>query len=141
MSIATATLPNALTNGFVVADVCKAVADGNCTQGQVLVAAIAKRMKGELDSVAILGLLGGSAITQNQASTLIDVGKSSKGSCHALPGGLSCKVSAKGAISVYGMGRWPLTLYLPQWVKLVGAVESVVAFGNDNSDKLAKKES
>ncbi len=141
MSIATATLPAVLSNGFAVPAIVKAVAEGNATQEQVLTAAIARRMKGELDSAGILGLLGGSAITQVGASTLIDVGKSSKGSCHTLPGGLSCKVSAKGAISVYGMGRWPVTLYQPQWVKLVGAVESVVAFGNDNSDKLATKES
>ena len=38
-------------------------------------------------------------------------------------GSLSLKVSEKGALSVYGMGRFPVTLYKEQWLKLLGIAE------------------
>jgi len=34
-------------------------------------------------------------------------------------GALSCRVSRKGAVSVYGMGQWPVTLYAEQWERLL----------------------
>ncbi len=55
-------------------------------------------------------------------------------------GGISCKVSAKGGVSVYGLGRFPVTLYAPQWAKLLkGATpenNEVLAFieANDGKD-------
>lgn len=54
---------------------------------------------------------------------------------------LSCKVSEKGAVSVYGMGQWPVTLYRGQWDRLL-AKESVVminAFIKANEDRLSIK--
>jgi hypothetical protein len=53
---------------------------------------------------------------------------------------LSLKVSAKGAVSVYGMGRFPLTLYSGQWLKLFGMVDDIKAFIEANKDKLATKD-
>jgi hypothetical protein len=53
---------------------------------------------------------------------------------------LSLKVSAKGAVSVYGMGRFPLTLYSGQWLKLFSMVEAIKAFIEENKDNLAVKE-
>jgi hypothetical protein len=53
---------------------------------------------------------------------------------------LSLKVSAKGAVSVYGMGRFPLTLYSGQWEKLFSMVDQIKAFIEANKDKLAVKE-
>jgi hypothetical protein len=53
---------------------------------------------------------------------------------------LSLKVSAKGAVSVYGMGRFPLTLYSGQWLKLFGMVDEIKAFIEANKDKLATKD-
>jgi hypothetical protein len=53
--------------------------------------------------------------------------------------GLSFKVSEKGAVSVYGLGRFPVTLYREQWEKLLGAAESIRSFVADNADKLKVK--
>jgi hypothetical protein len=53
---------------------------------------------------------------------------------------LSLKVSAKGAVSVYGMGRFPLTLYSGQWEKLFSMVDQIKAFIEANKASLAVKE-
>jgi hypothetical protein len=53
---------------------------------------------------------------------------------------LSLKVSAKGAVSVYGMGRFPLTLYSGQWLKLFSMVEAIQAFIEEHKAELAIKE-
>lgn len=55
-------------------------------------------------------------------------------------GTLSMKVSEKGALSVYGMGRFPVTLYKEQWLKLLGISEEIKKFINDNNDRLKTKE-
>lgn len=53
---------------------------------------------------------------------------------------LSFKVSEKGGVSVYGMGRFPVTLYAEQWVKLLGRGKDLVAFMEANHSKLTFKE-
>ena len=53
--------------------------------------------------------------------------------------GLSFKVSEKGALSVYGLGRFPVTLYTEQWKKLLDKKEAILDFLADNDDKLKKK--
>jgi hypothetical protein len=55
-------------------------------------------------------------------------------------GTLSMKVSEKGALSVYGMGRFPVTLYKEQWVKLLGIADDIKKFISENDDKLKTKE-
>jgi hypothetical protein len=40
-------------------------------------------------------------------------------------GSLSMKVSEKGALSIYGMGRFPVTLYKAQWLKLLGIADQI----------------
>ncbi len=55
-------------------------------------------------------------------------------------GTLSMKVSEKGALSVYGMGRFPVTLYKEQWLKLLGIAEDIKKFIEENDDKLKVKE-
>jgi hypothetical protein len=55
-------------------------------------------------------------------------------------GPLSFKVSEKGAVSVYGMGRFPVTLYYEQWLKLLGAAEDLRAFLEENKSRLKLKE-
>lgn len=52
---------------------------------------------------------------------------------------LSCKVSEKGAVSVYGLGRFPVTLYSAQWAKLIAVIPQLEKFMADNQDKLAVK--
>lgn len=55
-------------------------------------------------------------------------------------GTLSMKVSEKGALSVYGMGRFPVTLYKEQWLKLLGIADEIKAFISANEDKLKTKD-
>lgn len=50
--------------------------------------------------------------------------------------GLSLRVSEKGALSVYGLGRFPVTLYKEQWNKLLDMEGELRAFMRDNNDKL-----
>ncbi len=55
-------------------------------------------------------------------------------------GVLSLKVSEKGAVSVYGMGRFPVTLYKEQWLKLLGMTDEIRQFITDNDSRLKTKE-
>jgi hypothetical protein len=53
--------------------------------------------------------------------------------------GISLKVSEKGALSVYGLGRFPVTLYKEQWKKLLDVTEEIRAFLAENDEKLKTK--
>lgn len=55
-------------------------------------------------------------------------------------GTLSMKVSEKGALSVYGMGRFPVTLYKEQWLKLLDIAEDIKKFITENDSRLKTKE-
>lgn len=50
------------------------------------------------------------------------------------------KVTDKGAVSVYGMGKWPVTLYLSQWQRLFAAQSGLKDFIEANLDKLSTKD-
>lgn len=54
--------------------------------------------------------------------------------------GLTMKVSEKGAVSVYGLGRFPVTLYKEQWEKLLAMSEGIKAFIAENAASLKVKE-
>ena len=54
--------------------------------------------------------------------------------------GVSLKVSEKGGLSVYGLGRFPVTLYKEQWTKLLDMSEDIRAFLKENDAKLKTKE-
>lgn len=54
-------------------------------------------------------------------------------------GQLYCKVSAKGAISVYGLQRMPVTLYVEQWERLLNFSDEIRQFMADNSAQLKRK--
>jgi len=56
-------------------------------------------------------------------------------------GAISLKVSEKGAVSVYGLGRFPVTLYKEQWAKLLATSEQIMKFIETNDHLLKKKES
>jgi len=58
----------------------------------------------------------------------------------ATRGTVSLKVSEKGAVSVYGLGRFPVTLYKEQWVKLLEKGDEIKKFIHDNESRLKKKE-
>ena len=53
--------------------------------------------------------------------------------------GISLKVSEKGAVSVYGMGRFPVTLYKEQWIKLLEMADDIRAFIRNNESSLKTK--
>jgi hypothetical protein len=53
---------------------------------------------------------------------------------------VSMKVSEKGAVSVYGLGRFPVTLYQEQWQKLLALADEIKAFIEENRSKLKVKE-
>jgi hypothetical protein len=55
-------------------------------------------------------------------------------------GQMSLKVSEKGALSVYGLGRFPVTLYREQWEKLLGMAAEIRAFIEQHDSELKKKE-
>jgi len=50
------------------------------------------------------------------------------------------KVSEKGALSVYGMGRFPVTLYKEQWLRLLDMADQIRAFIAANDTQLKAKE-
>jgi hypothetical protein len=54
--------------------------------------------------------------------------------------GITMKVSEKGGLSVYGMGRFPITLYKEQWLKLLDMSDSIRAFIAANQGTLKAKE-
>ena len=54
--------------------------------------------------------------------------------------GLRLKVSEKGAVSVYGLGRFPVTLYKEQWLKLLNMSDDIRAFIAANEAQLKTKD-
>ncbi len=55
-------------------------------------------------------------------------------------GNTMLKVSEKGGVSVYGLGRFPVTLYREQWEKLLAMSDEIKAFIAANKDRLKAKE-
>jgi hypothetical protein len=54
--------------------------------------------------------------------------------------GISMKVSEKGGLSIYGLGRFPVTLYKEQWTKLLDMSDEIRQFIAANEGKLKSKE-
>jgi hypothetical protein len=54
--------------------------------------------------------------------------------------GLSLKVSEKGGLSLYGVGRFPVTLYKEQWRRVLGMAAEIEAFIQENESLLKSKE-
>ena len=55
-------------------------------------------------------------------------------------GQMSLKVSEKGAVSLYGMGRFPVTLYKEQWLRVLASAPEIEAFIHENESRLKTKE-
>ena len=55
-------------------------------------------------------------------------------------GNLEFRVSEKGGVSVYGLGRFPVTLYYEQWTRLLDATDQLRGFLEDNKSKLKLKD-
>jgi hypothetical protein len=58
---------------------------------------------------------------------------------NARRGGVSFKVSEKGGVSVYGLGRFPVTLYKEQWAKLLDLADDLRAFIRAHEAELKSK--
>jgi len=54
-------------------------------------------------------------------------------------GSIDFKVSEKGAVSVYGLGRFPVTLYYEQWVRLLDSSDALRQFMEENKSSLKLK--
>ena len=54
--------------------------------------------------------------------------------------GVSMKVSEKGGVSIYGLGRFPVTLYKEQWAKLLDMADDIRAFIKEHDAQLKAKE-
>ena len=54
-------------------------------------------------------------------------------------GALEFRVSEKGGVSVYGLGRFPVTLYYEQWTRLLDQVDQLRSFLEENKSKLKLK--
>ena len=54
-------------------------------------------------------------------------------------GRMAFKVSEKGGVSVYGLGRFPVTLYYEQWTRLLASADDLKAFLEENKSKLKLK--
>ena len=55
-------------------------------------------------------------------------------------GTLYCKVSQKGAVSLYGLQRMPVTLYVEQWERLLGFADELRAFLKEHDSELKRKQ-
>lgn len=55
-------------------------------------------------------------------------------------GELRLKVSEKGGLSIYGLGRFPVTLYKEQWVRLLDHADAIKSFLKDNDQLLKAKQ-
>ena len=82
----------------------------------------------------ILAKLAAGELKVEEASKLLAENEPKRGS-------LYCKVSEKGAVSVYGLQRMPVTLYVEQWTRLLDFSDDLRQFLKDNDAKLKRKES
>ena len=82
----------------------------------------------------ILAKLASGAISAEEASKLLDTLEQQK------RGSLYCKVSQKGAISVYGLQRMPVTLYVEQWGRLLDFGDEIREFMKEHDSELKRKE-
>jgi hypothetical protein len=81
----------------------------------------------------ILEKVAAGEISVEQAKTLLAESEPKRGS-------LYCKVSEKGAVSVYGLQRMPVTLYLEQWGRLLDFGDEIRSFIKENDSKLKRKQ-
>lgn len=82
----------------------------------------------------ILAKLAAGEIPVDEASKLLEKAE------QARKASLYCKVSEKGAISVYGLQRMPVTLYVEQWQRLLDFAEEIRKFMKEHDSELKRKD-
>ena len=86
-----------------------------------------------MDRKEILSKLAAGQMSEEEADRLL-------GQMESRPRGtLYCKVSPKGAISVYGLQRMPVTLYVEQWGRLLDFSDTIRQFAKENDGQLSRK--
>ena len=80
----------------------------------------------------ILAKLASGELSVDEASKLLAEEQSKRGQ-------LSCRVSAKGALSVYGLQRMPVTLYIGQWERLLDFSDDLRAFMKEHDAEFERK--
>ena len=86
-----------------------------------------------MDRKEILTKLAKGELSPDEADKLINAQEEKK------RGSLYCKVSQKGAISVYGLQRMPVTLYTEQWQRLIAFGDEIIAFAKEHDSELKHK--
>ena len=81
----------------------------------------------------ILAKLAAGEISTEEASKLLEEAEQAK------RGSLYCKVSQKGAVSVYGLQRMPVTLYVEQWERLLDFGDEIRKFLQEHDSELKRK--
>jgi hypothetical protein len=81
----------------------------------------------------ILTQLAAGEITTEEASKMLEEVEQQR------RGTLYCKVSQKGALSVYGLQRMPVTLYVEQWERLLDFSDNIREFIKENNSELKRK--
>ncbi len=81
----------------------------------------------------ILAQVAAGQLSVDEAAKLLAEDTSKRGS-------LYCKVSAKGAMSLYGLQRMPVTLYIEQWQRLLGFSDDIQAFLKEHDSEFKRKE-
>ncbi len=85
------------------------------------------------DKSQVLALVASGAVSIDQALARINELSGPQG------GRIHFKVSEKGALSVYGLQRMPVTLYVEQWERLWRQLDELQKFAQSNADKLSRK--
>ena len=87
-----------------------------------------------MTKVEILAKVAAGEIPVEEASKLLEKAEQAK------KGSLYCKVSEKGGVSVYGLQRMPVTLYVEQWDRLLNFAEQIRQFMREHDAELKRKE-
>jgi hypothetical protein len=86
-----------------------------------------------MNSQEILKKVAAGELSVEEAGALMEQSQPKRGT-------LYCKVSEKGAVSVYGLQRMPVTLYMEQWGRLLDFGDEIRTFIKDNESKLKRKQ-
>ena len=81
----------------------------------------------------ILAKLAAGEIKVEEATRLLEEAEKER------RGSLYCKVSEKGGVSVYGLQRMPVTLYVEQWERLLGFADEIRRFLKEHDAELKRK--
>jgi hypothetical protein len=103
--------------------------------------------RGRVRKVGAAGTMGGDRVNRTEILQKLQAGELGIDEANKLlaeadekkRGSLYCKVSQKGAISVYGLQRMPVTLYVEQWERLIAFTDEIRQFSTDHAGELSRK--